>query len=213
MHLIDVLQRWLPAAVPPEKVALKGDWSRPKRLQYKSSSQLGSGSGPYVEVLDAVWRGTVECRVPVAGIAFLEAADRVYWVKSAPAVFSQPVEVRVRGGVDYSPDRATFSCGLGQSWLPGMPLTVSGGSLDGCRIGSGDTTTGVPYQVCQTEAGRFIIVLVQQALARTGRCRLWRLRHRAAVLLPLGLREVFTQRRRGSWESSKFDAGNQAGAG
>jgi hypothetical protein len=198
----DVLQRWLPTVIPPERVALVGSWSRPMRRQYKSPAQLGSGTGPYVNIIDAIWRGTTECRVPVVGIAFLQTADGVYWAKSAPAALAQPIDICIRGYANYAPEYAMLSCGLGDGGLPGIQLRASSDLRECCRMGLGETTTGVPYQVCETDAGRFFIVLVQQALARTGRCRLWRLRRRAALLLPVATRELLTQRRRGSWRCS-----------
>lgn len=200
-----VLQHWLPTVVPPERVVLVGSWTRPMRRRYQSRSQLGSGSGPYVDITDALWRGTIECRVPVAGVAFLQTGDEVYWVKSAPAALAQPIEVRISGYVDYAPTYAMLSCALGGSGFPGIKLCAHDDLRECCRMGLGETTTGVPYQVCETDAGKFFIVLVQQALARTGRCRLWRLRHRAASVLPVPIRKLFTQRRNGSWRCAALN--------
>jgi hypothetical protein len=212
-ELTNLLQRWLPIAIPPERAALVGSWSRQLRRQYENPSQLGSGCGPYVDVLDVRWRGTIDCSVPVVGVAFLQTADEVYWVKSAPAALAQSVEICVSGYANYTPGAATLSCGLGGSLLPGVPVQASGNLQDCCRMGSGETTTGVPYQVCETESVRFIIVLVPQPLAKPGRSRLWRLRPQAALQLPIGLRKLFTYGRCGSWPRSEFNAGPGEGAG
>lgn len=205
--LFEQLQALLPVAIPPIPVVLAGSRSAPVRRVYASPAQYGTGSGPFENVVDAKWSGTVQCEVPVAGIAFMEFNGRTYWAKSAPAAFDQPFSATLTGFQDYSYDRATFSAGLGESWLPGVPVSVTRDLEDRFEVALGPTSTGVPHCICKTPEARFYVVLVQQALARTGRCRLWRLRRPAAALLPPDLQRLFTQRRSGTWTASNSSGG------
>jgi hypothetical protein len=191
--LFERLQTWLPLAVPPIPVVFAGSWSAPLRRVYARPEQYGSGSGPFSSIVDTVWSGTIECEAPVAALAFLEVERQIYWAKSVPAAFAQPFSAGLTRHADYSQDRATFSARFGGSALPGVPVEAA----TDLKLGGGRTTTGVPYCVCTTPGARFFVVLVQQALARTGRCRLWRLRQPAAALLPPDLQRLFTQRRSG----------------
>lgn len=194
-NVFELLQRDLPLAVPPEHVALVGGWSRSKRV-YEDPSRDGN-EGSSVEVVDAVWTGIVECKLPTVGMAFLQSGDeggRVYWVKSAPAAFGQPLRVSLSGF-------GQFGGGWGESSLPTVPVRVTGDAVERCRMGALETTTGVPHVLCEVDGVTLFIVLVQGALARTGRCRNWHLRPQPAELLPAELQTLFTQRRTGVWRA------------
>ena len=198
-RLFELLQTHLPVAVPPERVALVGSWSRSTRQVDASASQgvahatsSGGSEGALVEVVDAVWSGAVECRVATVGMAFLQVGRVVYWVKSAPAAFGQPLTVSLSG-------HGHFGGGWGESSLPLVPVSVGGARAESCRMGAVATTTGVPHVLCEVDGAILFIVLMQGALARTGRCRNWHLRLQAAALLPGELETLFTQRRAGVW--------------
>src|SRR5262245_65143454 len=91
------LIRKLAAAIEPlasqETVEISGEWSSSSRKTYTNKSQLGSGSGPFVEILDHRWRGVCECSVPLAGLGFMVTPRATYWIKSPPAVLNPMVEV------------------------------------------------------------------------------------------------------------------------
>ena len=176
-----------------------GSWSRSTRQVDASASQgvahatsSGGSEGALVEVVDAVWSGAVECRVATVGMAFLQVGRVVYWVKSAPAAFGQPLTVSLSG-------HGHFGGGWGESSLPLVPVSVGGARAESCRMGAVATTTGVPHVLCEVDGAILFIVLMQGALARTGRCRNWHLRLQAAALLPGELETLFTQRRAGVW--------------
>jgi len=190
--LFELLRRDLPLAVPPEDVALVGGWSRSTRRVEASPEEEASGVAPVAEVVDAVWTGTVQCQVPTVGIAFLGVGDKVYWVKSAPAAFGQQLRVSLSG-------HAHFGGGWGDNQLPLVPVSVAGEFAESCRMGALQTTTGAPHVVCEVDGASLFIVLVQGALARTGRCRNWHLRPAAAALLHDEVQALFMQRRTGAW--------------
>jgi hypothetical protein len=205
--LFDQLAIDLPRAVPPERVALAGAWSRSTRNA--SASQPGSEAG--AQVVDEIWAGAVDCTSPTVGIAFLRLGGEIYWIKSAPAAFGQPLHVSLTYYADPLHDRATFGAGWGESSLPGVPVRRAADRAETCRLGTLEMTTGVPHVVCEADGATFFIVLLQGALARTGRCRNWHLRAEPAALLPAGLRSLFTQRRSGVWRPLRHEATANAG--
>jgi hypothetical protein len=190
--LFNLLQRDLPLSVPPVNVALVGGWSRSTRV-YETPVQDGN-EGSSVEVVDAVWSGTVECKVPTVGIAFSQHGGNVHWIKSPPATFGQPLRVSLSG-------HGQFGGGWGDSSLPTTPVSVTGASPEIPAIGAVATTTGVPHVLCQIDDVVLFIVLVQGALVRTGRCRNWHLRPQLAAALPEELQMLFMQRRTGTWRT------------
>src|SRR5688572_23387811 len=95
---------------------------RSERRTYETASQTGTGSGPFVEVVDLRWGGTLTGTVPIAGIAFLVTTTELFWVKSMPAAATLPVHVSLHAYAGYSPEQATFTAGLGGAVLPGVPV-------------------------------------------------------------------------------------------
>ena len=67
---VDAISSALAGVVPEEPVEVDGDWSSSKRRTYKEESQLGSGEGPYVEVVDHRWHGVIRGTKPLVGIGF-----------------------------------------------------------------------------------------------------------------------------------------------
>src|SRR5712664_3100873 len=92
--------------VPKEVVEIGGAWSTSRRKRYENPMQTGSGAGPFVEVIDARWRGTLECAVPLAGFAFLVTPSEMFWVKSPPPAMNPGVEVSIHARAGYLPERA-----------------------------------------------------------------------------------------------------------
>jgi len=89
MHaLIERFSSELASVVPTEAIALAGVWSTSTRKTYEHPMQVGSGARPFVEVLDARWRGTLTCASPLAGFAFMVTARELFWVKSLPAAMN-----------------------------------------------------------------------------------------------------------------------------
>lgn len=191
-NLFELLQRNLPLAVPPENVALVGGWSRSTRL-YETPVQDGN-EGSSVDVVDAVWTGTVECKGPTVGIAFSQHGDTVHWIKSPPATFNQPLRVALSG-------HGHFGGGWGEGSLPTVPVSLRADWVETRPMGALATTTGVPHVLCEIDDVTLFIVLVQGSLVRTGRCRNWRLRPQPAALLPAELQMIFMQRRTGTWRT------------
>lgn len=200
--LFELLQRHLPLAVPPEDVALVGSWTRSTRQVDDAPSRVGR-EGSVVEVVDAVWKGTVDCKVPTVGMAFLQVGGEIHWAKSAPAAFGQSLEVSLTAHANIGDGRATFGSGWDGNWLPGVPVRVASHGEEACRMEGLSTTTGVPRVLCALDGATLFIALVQGALARTGRCRNWHLRPQPAALLPAELQMLFTQRRAGVWRARR----------
>lgn len=207
-NLFELLQRHLPLAVPPENVALVGSWTRSTRQVDGAPSRVGR-EGSVVEVVDAIWKGTVDCKVPTVGMAFLQVGDEIHWAKSAPAAFGQSLEVSLTAHADDLDGRATLGSGWEGNQLPGVPVCVVRDGAGGFRMEALSTTTGVPHVLCALDGATLFIALVQGALARTGRCRNWHLRPQPAALLPAELQMLFTQRRAGVWRARR---GEPAGA-
>src|SRR5207245_2121346 len=90
---IEKLLSPLAAVVPGEPFELRGEWSPSLRRAYENVSQLDSGVGPFVEVMDARWAGTFESSVPLTGIAMLYSPGGGCWVKANPATMNPAMQV------------------------------------------------------------------------------------------------------------------------
>src|SRR5918996_491787 len=91
--LFDELDASLAALVPNEPVEFVGDWVPTTRRTYETAGQSGTGSGPFVDVIDLRWRGTLACAEPIAGVAFLVTAAELFWSKSRSVASSLEVQV------------------------------------------------------------------------------------------------------------------------
>jgi hypothetical protein len=199
MHpYFDELDASLRALVPNEPVDVLGEWLPSTRRTYQASGQSGTGAGPFVEVVDLRWHGTLTCSVPIAGIAFLVTAGELFWVKSAPAALTQPVEVSLHAYADYSARQATFIASLGGSILPGVPVGSGHDLARSCTLGPPRVTTGRVELLAQADQAAFVVLLIQGPFLEVGRKRLWRLREEFALSLPPRVREILTRRRTGT---------------
>ena len=198
MHpLIESIEESLAGIVPPEPIEIRGAWTESMRRTYRDASQVGTGAGPFADVIDVVWNAVVECVQPLAGIAFLERIGSLDWVKSPPASPNLTVDVSLHAQADHSLERATFGAGLGRERLPGVAVSCGADLAHACAIGPASATTGRAHRVAEIDGVAFHVVLIQGSLLKTGRNRLWRLADRLAAELPAEVREILTRRRTG----------------
>jgi hypothetical protein len=183
--------------VPHEPVALNGQWAVSKRRTYQSAGSR-PGVGPFVDVLDMTWTGSFVGPNPIVAIAFLATAAGVYWAKSGPAKLDQPVRLSLHAYADYSPTSATLGASVGGAFLPAVPVAYAGSPADACVITADPLVTGRVLVLATSDRAEVLVALVQAALVRTGRNRLWRLRDDYASALPARARELLTRRRTGS---------------
>jgi hypothetical protein len=195
--LLDELDAALADVVPREPVALEGAWRASVRRTYRDEAQLGTGSGPWVEVVDQRWTGALTSAAPVAGILFLVTPGEICWVKSAPAAPTQPVSVSLHAHADCSPASATLGVGMGRAGVHSVVVRVAGDLLEACTLGPRRLTTGRVVRLVEAEDALFLVVLLQGSLLKVGRNRLWRLRDDLAVNLPPRVRLMMTRRRTG----------------
>jgi hypothetical protein len=184
----------LRTVVPGEPIAVRGAWSTSRRKTYAAASQLGTGAGPFVEVVDSAWVGVFESAVALAGIAFLCTARRAWWVKSLPPQANPPVRISWTAAAATRGGRATFT---GQFHGVGLPAVPIEGDETTCRLGAENLVTGRPCVVAAAGGSAFVVLLLPGALLKVGRNRLWRLRDDVAPGLPADLGELLTRRRSG----------------
>ena len=196
--LFDELELALAPFVPQEPVLLAGAWTRSIRRSYANAAQLGTGSGPFVDVVDLRWGGSLSCAVPVAALSFLATARELFWAKSAPPAAVQPVHISLHA---YERDRsgaATFAAGVADSFLPGVPTS---GAHDLAAVpmpGPARFTTGRVTQLAATTEVSFHVLVLQRPIVTVGRKRLWRVRDELASALPPRACELLTRRRSGT---------------
>jgi hypothetical protein len=186
--LIEKLAAAAEAMGAPEAVEISGRWSTSRRKTYKDPGQAGSGAGPFAEVIDARWTGTLQCTVPIAGYAFLVMPTDTFWVKSRPAALNPPVEVSVHCYADNRLGRATFAASLLGAMVPSVPITCGDDPTAACTLGGTVTATGRAHEIAAATEASFVILLLPKSLLKVGRNRLWRLRREIASSLPPELR-------------------------
>jgi hypothetical protein len=199
--LLDQLDSSLGDLVPAESVEFGGEWVRSSRLTYKSEAQRGTGSGPFVEVVDLRWRGALTSAGPISGIAFLLTADNLYWAKAAEVSLTLPVDVSLHAYAEGTADGATLTASLGGAFLPGVPVAGCPDLAGACVLGPNLLTTGRVTCLARANSAAVFVLVIQRGLLKIGRKRLWRLRDDVASSLPPGLRELLTHRRTGSVQS------------
>lgn len=202
--IFDELDASLSVLMSKEPVEFAGNWLPSSRRTYQSARQSGTGSGPFVDVVDFKWHGTLTCSVPIAGIAFLATTDEVFWAKSVPATESLSVDVSLHAYADYLPERATFVAGIGNRFLPGIPVDCGRDLIAACELGRPDLTTARVERLAQVDVAAFVVLLMQGRFLKVGRHRLWHVREDIASSLPPRVREILTRRRSGTirWESN-----------
>jgi hypothetical protein len=204
---LDQLDLSLSGVIPAEPVELRGEWSPAARRTYKSGAQIGTGSGPFVDVVDLRWRGALTCDTAISGIAFLAVADTLYWVKASEASPSLAVGVSLHAYSGFTSDRATLAASLADSRLPGVPVAGSADLTDACALETGSLTTGRVTRIARTSSASFFVLLMQRSCLMFGRKRLWRLREELAAALPEAARQLLIYRRTGVLHSDSGGEG------
>lgn len=194
---LDQLDLSLSGLIPAEPVELRGEWSQASRRTYRSGAQIGTGSGPFVDVVDLRWRGALTCDTAISGIAFLAVADTLYWVKASDASLSLAVGVSLHAYSGYTDQGATFAASLSDTRLPGVPVPGRVDLVEACALEPGVLTTGRVARVARASSAAFFVLLMPRSCLRFGRKRLWRLREELAAALPDAGRQLLTHRRTG----------------
>jgi len=204
--IFDELDASLEGTVQREPVAFAGQWLPSARRTYENARQSGTGLGPFVDVVDLRWRGTLAFSLPIGGIAFLATTDRVFWVKSLPAMPTLALDVSLHAYADHLPERATFVAGMGGAALPGIRIECGRDLIGGCALRGSNLTTAKVEPIAEVSAATFAVLLIQGRFLEVGRRRLWRVREGLASAFPPRVREILTRRRCGTiggeWESS-----------
>ena len=200
--IFDEFEVSLAGLVPGQAVEFTGGWQPTTRRTYQTASQLGTGSGPFVDVLDFRWQGVLACDVPIVSIAFLLTATECLWAKSAPPSSRMDVEVSLHAYADYLQDRATFATSIGGAFLPGIPVAFNGDPTAVCSLGKTPLTTAHMETLAQTAEAAVVLLMLPAPVIEVGRKRLWRVREGLASSVPPRVRDVLTRRRSGSipWE-------------
>jgi hypothetical protein len=199
--LLDQLDSSICDLVPGESVEFGGEWTTSSRRAYKSETQIGSGAGPFVDVVDFRWRGALTSAGPFSGIAFLLTADNLYWAKAPEVSLTLPVDVSLHAYAGYTTEGATFTASLAGAFLPGAPVAGSADLARACALGPNVLITGRVTCLARANSAAFFVLLIQRGLLKMGRKRLWRLRDDVASSLPSGIRELLAHRRTGSVRS------------
>jgi hypothetical protein len=76
-----ILDSVLAGMVTAEPLDVWGKWSTSFRRTHRSELQRNSGAGPFVDVEDRRWNGTLTCGHAVGGMGFLVTPSGVSWRK------------------------------------------------------------------------------------------------------------------------------------
>jgi len=199
--LLDQLDSSICDLIPGESVEFAGEWTTSARRAYKSEAQIGTGSGPFIEVVDFRWRGALTSACPFSGIAFLLTTGSLDWVKAPDVSLSLPVSVSFHAYAGQTAEAATFTASLAGAFLPGVPVAGSADLAGACALGPGVLLTGRVICLARTNSAAFFVLLIPRGLLKMGRKRLWRLRDDVALSLPPDVRELLVHRRTGSIRS------------
>ena len=183
--------------VPNNSVAFRGEWGASTRRTYQRESQVGSGAGPFVEVVDVRWSGALTCSVPIVAVAFLLTPKALFWSKSAPASASQSVCLSLHAYAEYSLQRATFTTSIGGAHLPGIPVAVEGELRQACTLGASHQTTGHIARLACIDEVVLLVLILPGSVVKVGRNRLWHIRNDLAPHLPPHIHDLLTRRRSG----------------
>jgi len=198
-----LLDSSLNGLIPSEPVEVSGHWSTSTRKTYQSERQTGTGVGPFVEVEDRRWSGTLSCRTPASGIMFLVTATTVYWVKAPTVALTLSVDVSLHAYTGYVAGEATFAAGMGGAVLPGVFVAEPARLDDVCARGPTTFTTGHVVTLAATDSAAFVAVVFPGTALKMGRNHLWRLRDDVASSLATDIRELLTRRRSGNFDISQ----------
>jgi hypothetical protein len=194
LEQLDVVLRDL---ISPDRVFVTGEWSAAPRRTYESAAQVGSGAGPFVDVVDLRWRGVLMSPAPISGIAFLLTQTDLYWAKAPEVSESLSVGVSLHAYADHTSGGATFSANMGGAYLPGVAVTVHSKLEEVCALGQSSVRTGRVSCIAEANGVAFFVLLFQRGVIKVGRKRLWHVREVIASSLPPTPSELLTRRRSG----------------
>jgi hypothetical protein len=196
--LFDEIDASLAAFMPRDPVHVVGRWMSATSRTYQAEEHSGTGTGPFRDVIDTRWEGTLSCPTPMAGIAFMAIGTELLWAKSTPAAPTLPVIVSFHAYAEYSAERATFAAGMGGARLPGVSVACHADVVEDCTLGQTRLSTGCVEELAHVDNVGFFALLMPQQLLKVGRHRLWRVREKFASSLPPQIREILTRRRAGT---------------
>ena len=155
--LVDSISSALAVVVPEEEAEVNGQWTSSRRNVYKNQSQLGSGEGPYVEVVDRRWQGNIRCAKPLVAIGFLITEREIWWAKSAPRHQTLAVDVCLTSWAMNPDDGAMFTGNAGEAYLPGVPVPFNG-DVASCVLGPPHSATVRAHAVARLEGATFAVI-------------------------------------------------------
>jgi hypothetical protein len=196
--VLEQLDIALRGRIPDESVDFAGTWSKLSRRTYKSEAQRGTGCGPFADVVDLRWRGTLTAAGPIGGIAFLLTAGNLYWAKAPEFSPALSVDISLHAYAEYTTERATFTATMAGAYLAGVPVSVTSDLAQACSVEEGIVRTGRVLRLAQASSAAFFVLLFPRRILKRGRKRLWRVREEVTGLLPADLRELLTHHRTGS---------------
>jgi len=198
--LLRLLDHSLSPVVPAHAITLDGQWSTASRRTYASETQLGSGDGPFIDVVDARWVGTLSSSVDLAVLLLFLTPTHLHWVKASTLASALPVRVSVTAYTDCSQSQATFAASIADAHSLGVPIVANSGIIDACSLALSEATTGHTAILATTDQAQCHFLALPRSLVKVGRNHLWRLRDDIAEALPPLLQELLTRRRAGSLE-------------
>jgi hypothetical protein len=196
LDLLEAFLAPLATALEPEEASLGGEWSTSLRRTYAHTGQSGTGEGPFVEVVDARWRGVVRGPSSLTGLAFMVTVEGVAWVRSKPPVADPEVEVSLHRWADRT-DGASLAASFHGALPPSVPVPCGDRPREACRVNEGRVTMGRPTVVAAVGEVWFAVLLLPGAAVRVARNRLWHLRDELAGSLPEAVRRLMTRGRTG----------------
>jgi hypothetical protein len=193
-----------------EPVEVVGAWSTKTRKTYQSEKQIGRGIGPFLEVEDRHWHGTLNCRAAASGILFLLTTTKVFWVKAPTVALTMPVAVSLHAYAEYTASQAMFTAGMGGAALPSMPVATPARLDEVCGRGPMTLMAGRVVTLAQTNSAAFAAIVLPGIVLKMGRNHLWKLRDDFASSLAPDIRELLTRRRSGAFEIGSDRNGSAA---
>jgi len=174
--LILELASALAALGPSQTIPISGAWSTSRRKTYANPSQEGTGVGPFVEVVDARWRGTLTCAASLAGLAFLDTPAETFWVKALATGPNPTVGLSVHARAGHLPGRASFTGSLFGAVLPAVPFECGDDPTQAFSVDSTTMTTSSPHALAEVAGAALVILVFPKTLVNVGRNRLWHFR-------------------------------------
>jgi len=175
-----------------------GAWSTSLRRVYASLSQLGSGEGPFVEIIDARWNANLSAEFAFGVIAFLATPREIYWSKASLISSLVPVQVSLSAYTHNAPVGSSFTGRAGEAYLPGVPVASGRPLEDVCTAEPQRLVAGRVARLAQTTDAEFCVVALPRAVLKVGRNHLWRVRDDSASEFPPDVRAVLTRGRAGA---------------